>query len=175
MVAPALAFASALLLILFDHSVTTPHPRGEVPEWSNGAVSKTVVPLRVPRVRIPLSPPLSCSEPEMRLPLGAFFFLFQRRLAEAAEPRRLAPGRVSVSERPSVSNRANLVRPGSASRMPMFSICFGCRGMVHSALDLPAGVRVPRTRSRRVPANGRAPHGVDSTAGGRLHPAGPQE
>ena len=33
-------------------------PCGEVPEWSNGAVSKTVVPLRVPRVRIPLSPPL---------------------------------------------------------------------------------------------------------------------
>src|SRR5688500_11392163 len=32
--------------------------RGEVPERSNGAVSKTVVPLRVPRVRIPPSPPL---------------------------------------------------------------------------------------------------------------------
>ena len=31
--------------------------RGEVPEWSNGAVSKTVEPLRVPRVRIPVSPP----------------------------------------------------------------------------------------------------------------------
>ena len=31
--------------------------RGEVPEWSNGAVSKTVVPSRVPRVRIPVSPP----------------------------------------------------------------------------------------------------------------------
>ena len=30
---------------------------GEVPEWSNGAVSKTVVPVRVPRVRIPVSPP----------------------------------------------------------------------------------------------------------------------
>ena len=30
---------------------------GEVPERSNGAVSKTVVPLRVPRVRIPPSPP----------------------------------------------------------------------------------------------------------------------
>ena len=29
---------------------------GEVPEWSIGAVSKTVVPLRVPRVRIPASP-----------------------------------------------------------------------------------------------------------------------
>ena len=31
--------------------------RGEVPEWSNGAVSKTVVPARVPWVRIPPSPP----------------------------------------------------------------------------------------------------------------------
>ncbi len=30
---------------------------GEVPEWSIGAVSKTVVPLRVPWVRIPPSPP----------------------------------------------------------------------------------------------------------------------
>ena len=30
---------------------------GEVPEWSNGAVSKTVVRSRVPRVRIPPSPP----------------------------------------------------------------------------------------------------------------------
>ena len=31
--------------------------RGEVPEWSNGAVSKTVEPARVPWVRIPPSPP----------------------------------------------------------------------------------------------------------------------
>ena len=30
---------------------------GEMPEWSNGAVSKTVVLSRVPRVRIPVSPP----------------------------------------------------------------------------------------------------------------------
>ncbi len=29
---------------------------GEMPEWSIGAVSKTVVPVWVPRVRIPLSP-----------------------------------------------------------------------------------------------------------------------
>lgn len=34
-----------------------PHHRGEVPEWSNGPVSKAVVPLRAPRVRIPVSPP----------------------------------------------------------------------------------------------------------------------
>ena len=31
---------------------------GEVPEWLNGAVSKTVVGASPPRVRIPLSPPL---------------------------------------------------------------------------------------------------------------------
>ena len=35
--------------------------KGEMPEWSNGAVSKTVVPLEVPRVRIPLSPPIIAS------------------------------------------------------------------------------------------------------------------
>ncbi len=42
-------------LALFPH-----HPdlkRGEVPEWSNGAVSKTVVGVTPPRVRIPVSPP----------------------------------------------------------------------------------------------------------------------
>ncbi len=32
-------------------------PRGGVPEWLNGAVSKTVVLATVPRVRIPLPPP----------------------------------------------------------------------------------------------------------------------
>jgi hypothetical protein len=35
--------------------------RGEVPEWSNGAVSKTVVRASVPRVRIPVSPPFILS------------------------------------------------------------------------------------------------------------------
>ena len=34
---------------------------GEVPEWPNGAVSKTVELSRVPRVRIPVSPPNSDS------------------------------------------------------------------------------------------------------------------
>ena len=32
---------------------------GEVPEWSNGAVSKTVVDANLPRVRIPVSPPIA--------------------------------------------------------------------------------------------------------------------
>ena len=35
---------------------TRNRPLGKVPEWSIGAVSKTVVPLRVPRVRIPVFP-----------------------------------------------------------------------------------------------------------------------
>ncbi len=35
------------------------HTCGEVPEWSNGAVSKTVVLAIVPWVRIPPSPPFS--------------------------------------------------------------------------------------------------------------------
>ena len=30
--------------------------QGKMPEWSIGAVSKTVVPLRAPRVRIPVFP-----------------------------------------------------------------------------------------------------------------------
>ncbi len=42
---------------------------GEVPEWLNGAVSKTVDPFEGPRVRIPPSPP------KKRVPfLGSFFF-----------------------------------------------------------------------------------------------------
>ena len=40
---------------------------GEMPEWSNGAVSKTVVLSRVPRVRIPVSPPFT------KAPIGGFF------------------------------------------------------------------------------------------------------
>ena len=34
--------------------------KGEMAEWSNAAVLKTVVPLREPGVRIPLSPRLKC-------------------------------------------------------------------------------------------------------------------
>ena len=36
---------------------------GEVPEWSNGAVSKTVVGASLPRVRIPVSPPCKSNNP----------------------------------------------------------------------------------------------------------------
>ena len=43
---------------------TDPDPkRGEVPERSNGAVSKTVVGASPPRVRIPVSPPFYPSKP----------------------------------------------------------------------------------------------------------------
>ena len=44
---------------------------GEMPEWSNGTVSKTVVLVTVPRVRIPLSPH---NKSILRL-AGGFLFL----------------------------------------------------------------------------------------------------
>lgn len=40
------------------HTRLSQPPCGEVPEWSNGAVSKTVEGASPPRVRIPVSPPL---------------------------------------------------------------------------------------------------------------------
>ena len=126
------------------------HCAGEVAEWSKAHAWNACRRATVSRVRIPLSPPLSCSEPEMRLPLGAFFFLFQRRLAETPEPRRLAPGPISVSERLSVSNRANLVRPGSASRRPAFPTGFAGRSTVDSAGVLPVGVAARETHGRHI-------------------------
>ena len=45
-----------------DHLAGRGHVLGEVPERSNGAVSKTVGRASVPRVRIPASPPFSFSE-----------------------------------------------------------------------------------------------------------------
>ena len=50
---------------------------GEMPEWSIGAVSKTVVPLRAPGVRIPLSPPKLAE----RNAKQAFLFSGVRKLA----------------------------------------------------------------------------------------------
>ena len=41
---------------------------GEVPEWSNGAVSKTVVGATLPRVRIPVSPPNYYADRDIFLP-----------------------------------------------------------------------------------------------------------
>src|SRR5690606_7703393 len=86
-------------------------------------------------VRIPPSPPLSCSELVATRYQGQNFLLFQRRLAEEAEPPRLAPGPISVSARPSASNRANLVRPGAASRRQAISA-----SSVHSNGASSAGV-----------------------------------
>ena len=125
---------------------------GGMAERFKAPVLKTGVGASPPWVRIPLPPPLSCSEPEMRLPLGAFFFLFQRRLAEAAEPRRLALGPISVSARPSVSDRANVVGSGSASPRQMFPKGFAGRSTMHSAAVFPVGVAA---REREVGDAGR--------------------
>ena len=58
------------------------HRRGEVPERSNGAVSKTVDPLRGPRVRIPVSPPLALAKSFSRSGCGRIFSLFSRVMRE---------------------------------------------------------------------------------------------
>ena len=50
---------------------------GEMPEWPNGTDSKSVVPSRVPRVQIPISPPLPIAKaPE--LPEFRGLLLFDR-------------------------------------------------------------------------------------------------
>ena len=55
---PALTGALPMDCRCANIAPTQPQRRcGELPEWSNGAVSKTVEPLGVPRVRIPHSPP----------------------------------------------------------------------------------------------------------------------
>ena len=64
-------------------------PCGEMPEWSNGAVSKTVVPLRVPRVRIPLSPPLASTTHLLK---GFHYWRF----AVERKPTTSLPGSASV-------------------------------------------------------------------------------
>ena len=53
-----------------------PPKRGEVPEWSIGAVSKTVVGLRPPWVRIPPSPPLALTKAFSQSGSGRIFPLF---------------------------------------------------------------------------------------------------
>lgn len=61
---------------------TTTPDRGEVAEWSNAAVSKTVVGLRRPRVRIPVSPPLALAKAFSRSGCGRIFALFSRVMRE---------------------------------------------------------------------------------------------
>src|SRR5581483_4477294 len=51
---------------LFPATARTNGRNGEVAEWLNAAVSKTVIPLRVSGVRIPPSPPLKKQKVESR-------------------------------------------------------------------------------------------------------------
>ena len=59
---------------------------GEMPEWSNGAVSKTVVRLGGPRVRIPLSPQTKITR--NRTVAGNFLDLRVESLLSKAEGRK---------------------------------------------------------------------------------------
>ena len=68
-------------------------PGGGVPEWLNGTVSKTVVPLRVPRVRIPPPPPTSFCKLAKARQWRRNSFSLQRGLARPTELQRLAEHR----------------------------------------------------------------------------------
>ena len=102
---------------------------GEVPEWSNGAHSKCVVPSRGPGVRIPPSPP------KKKAPSGAFFLapggeldenlMFDSRGRGAAErPLDGLPPAGGESIPPSPSRNCPLrdffLRAGKLRESPMF-------------------------------------------------------
>src|SRR5690606_40784981 len=76
-----------------DHSLHGCLPKcGEVPEWSNGAVSKTVVGASLPRVRIPVSPPVPCCETGMQPASGRETPSFRAILLGSTGPQRPASG-----------------------------------------------------------------------------------
>ena len=95
-----------------------------MPERSNGAVSKTVVLARVPRVRIPVSPPTSFCKLAQARQQRRNSSLFQRGLARPTEPQRLARRRFSVSEwLSSLTERTSpdLVRSKKTQRFQSFA------------------------------------------------------
>ena len=67
-----------------------------MPEWSIGAVSKTVVPLRAPRVRIPVSPQKTAANRQV---CGLFFAIKrqQMRTPGFVIAQALASARIPVS------------------------------------------------------------------------------
>lgn len=85
-----------------------------MPEWSNGAVSKTVEPSRVPRVRIPVSPPLALAKRFSPSGYGRIFSLYSRVM------------RVGLSTGPAVA------RPRSGLSGPIFSGPVACASLVDS-------------------------------------------
>ncbi len=69
-----LTFAPQTPIIAHERAfVTRRNQIGKMPEWSIGAVSKTVVPLREPRVRIPVFP----QKRSCKLTTCGLFFLWK--------------------------------------------------------------------------------------------------
>jgi hypothetical protein len=71
-----------------------------VPEWSNGAVSKTVVGASLPRVRIPVSPPPTNENPFSVFGRGLIFLLFSKVIADGLLTAALALGQEMVLSPP---------------------------------------------------------------------------
>src|SRR3990170_6115942 len=75
-------------------------PHGEVPEWSNGTVSKTVVRVTVPWVRIPPSPPAPKDHSDLGVVSGSPNSLVYPRWADHLQTRGAAAGLFRVRFRP---------------------------------------------------------------------------
>ena len=96
--------------------------RGEVPEWLNGTVSKTVVRATVPWVRIPPSPPFSLKKTFSRSGPGRIFPLFSRVMREGLLTGLRPEGRACVLSGPIFSGPhdcailVNSLQPSNISR-----------------------------------------------------------
>ena len=74
--------------------------QGEVPEWLNGTVSKTVERASVPRVRIPLSPPAGARSLRARGLMSILGLFFRFRLGPKINRTRPGAALVTPAERP---------------------------------------------------------------------------
>ena len=123
---------------------------GEVPEWSNGAVSKTVERASVPRVRIPPSPPLSSLRlfkfVRRHLECGNFFSPQDPVASSAIHPEvgGLSPSTCRAPRRPGLPSRQGTRGTCSVcdewrSRLSRLCSMVGCRAEI---LGTPCRVRL---------------------------------
>lgn len=97
---------------------------GEVPEWSNGLDSKSSVPSRVPRVRIPASPPKFIAHLSDICPADALLF---RKIAVRIRERRRS-GRRFRAARPGADFFAFGVGEWAVDRFELVDLKFGHGG-----------------------------------------------
>ena len=125
-----------------------------MPERSNGTVSKTVVPFRVPRVRIPVFP-----QKQKELPrVAPFVFTTDRGEPEGSSPRSACAARIPVF--PQKQKELPRVAPFFVSESFIAQLfCLGTADFSFHKNELPAGIAkqldiselTSPTKSSRVP------------------------